>query len=340
MVDEGTLVAVALAVAPSLALLWYFHRSDRFREPRKVIWITFALGVGTCVPVLAVGHYIEGILPTTQSPYARAFFEAFILAAAIEELFKFLVLTIYSANTRAFDEPMDGVVYGVVASLGFATLENILYVSGGGLSTAIMRAFTAVPHHAFDGALMGSFVGLALAWHRRRVWLYMAGYGVAVLFHGLYDYPLMVTSHLAPAGLGPGTVLLGAVLPLAVAGLLLLQWWLVTRILRRFRAEQTATGMPDEEEPLVSERVDAVMDKVMRKTTGSVGGKILVIAGPIVLGLGGLLFLIAVVMGLRGAGAGESAATTLGLEQLGVLMSVAGAVGLVVGRRFQRSASG
>ena len=78
-----------------------------------------------------------------------------------EETFKYLVLTRYSARHRAFDEPMDGIVYGAVASLGFAALENLLYVGSGDLGTAVARAATAVPGHAFTGAIMGYYVGQA-----------------------------------------------------------------------------------------------------------------------------------------------------------------------------------
>ena len=85
-----------------------------------------------------------------------------VLGAAIpEELFKFLVLRWYVWRKPHFDEPLDGVVYGATASLGFATLENILYVGSHGLEMAVLRALTAVPGHAFTGVVMGAFLGRA-----------------------------------------------------------------------------------------------------------------------------------------------------------------------------------
>ena len=81
------------------------------------------------------------------------------VAAIPEEFVKLAILVGYNMRHHAFDEPMDGIVYGVVASLGFATLENMLFVFEGGISVAVSRAFTAVPLHAFVGAIMGYYVG-------------------------------------------------------------------------------------------------------------------------------------------------------------------------------------
>jgi hypothetical protein len=118
-----------------------------------------------------------------------------VVAAAVEEGFKFLVLWFYSARHDAFDEPMDGIVYGVAASLGFAALENVGYVLatdllGAGASTAAARAVTAVPAHAAFGVLMGACIGVAkFAGHRQRFWL-LLGLAGAIGLHGLYNFGL------------------------------------------------------------------------------------------------------------------------------------------------------
>jgi RsiW-degrading membrane proteinase PrsW (M82 family) len=106
----------------------------------------------------------------TSSAFARAAVIGFFGAAIPEKLFKFAVLFFYCRRLTDFDEPMDGIVYGVTASLGFATLENVLYVLNGGIGHAIMRAFTAVSGHALFGAVMGSYFGLShLTPGRRRL---------------------------------------------------------------------------------------------------------------------------------------------------------------------------
>jgi RsiW-degrading membrane proteinase PrsW (M82 family) len=219
------------AVVPSLLLVWYFHRRDIYPEPAPILWATFGLGVLTALPVLAVAVIMTFLLSAIDQPFLRAILEAFLLAAGPEELFKLLVLLGFSMRSREFDEPMDGVVYGVVASLGFAAAENVLYVFFGGYGIAFLRAVTAVPMHAFLGAILGYFVGQAFV-RIERPWVqYLRGYGAAVLLHGLYDAPLLVIGELKT---GIPTLLLSFV-TLAVLGIS--GWWAVN-LVHRLRREQ------------------------------------------------------------------------------------------------------
>src|ERR1051325_6229540 len=154
----------AFAGVPTFLLLGYFRARDLNPEPAKMLWATFALGVLICFPVLPFEWASEWILsPLKPSPYFHGFFDALFGAAMPEEFFKFLVVALFCARSKEFDEPMDGIVYGAVASLGFASLENIGYVfgEGGGMGIAMLRALTAVPGHAFMGAIMGYFIGQA-----------------------------------------------------------------------------------------------------------------------------------------------------------------------------------
>ena len=95
---------------------------------------------------------------------------------------------------KAFDEPYDGITYSVMVSMGFATLENILYVAEGGMSTAIMRMFLAVPAHAAFAVIMGYYVGLAkFNPSKRNIYLIFGVIGASAL-HGAYDFALMQQS--------------------------------------------------------------------------------------------------------------------------------------------------
>lgn len=195
------LVLTALsALVPSLLLVWFFRSRDAHPEPAGTVWATFGLGVASIVPTLIVALPVAVALEAASlSPVPRGLLDAFLSAALPEEAFKLAVLLLFAVRRPAFDEPMDGVVYGVVASLGFATLENVLYTAQGGLPIAVVRAFTAVPMHAFCGAVMGYYVGRwrfpqetgagrgALA----------AAFALPALFHGLYDFPLMALGHMA-----------------------------------------------------------------------------------------------------------------------------------------------
>jgi RsiW-degrading membrane proteinase PrsW (M82 family) len=144
-------LTIPAAVIPSLLLLWHFYRKDKYPEPPRVVFVTFGLGVLTVIPVVIVALSVIFIVSKRENPYAYGAAIGCLSAGAPEEFFKFTVIYFYCMRHSAFDEPIDGLVHGVSASLGFATLKNILYVSQGGLIMALARALTAVPLHASLG---------------------------------------------------------------------------------------------------------------------------------------------------------------------------------------------
>ncbi len=218
--------ALALAIAalvPAFLLLWFFVSRDANPEPRGVLARTFLLGVLVPIPVVPMALMLEGAGASLGGAYGGAFKQAILGAAIPEELFKFAVLRFYIWKHPAFDEPMDGIVYGATASLGFAALENLLYVGGGGTAVAILRAFTAVPGHATWGAIMGAYVGRArFAPPEQARGLMVRGVLWCIALHGAYDFLLFTRSALAL--LAPLVLVFGFV-------------W-VWRILRSARAEQ------------------------------------------------------------------------------------------------------
>lgn len=227
-----SLLAVS-AVVPSALLVWYFHARDAYPEPPRVLWTTFGLGVLTVFPILLIGYPLQQAVELVPNPIASSLLGALFVAAIPEEFVKLLVLLGYNMRNRAFDEPMDGIVYGVVASLGFATLENILFVFGGGMSVAVSRAFTAVPLHAFVGAIMGYYVGQAWRVPAERTRYIISGYGFAVLLHMLYDFPLMAMADVEDVR----TVFVLGVCTLIV---LFVCWMWTLRLVRRLRRDQLA----------------------------------------------------------------------------------------------------
>ncbi len=232
-------VAVS-AIAPSMLLMWYFYKRDVFPEPGKVLWITFGLGVLTVFPVLLVAGPASLVVTEIPGSALNGFSTAFLLAAIPEEFFKFTVVWLYASRHVEFDEPMDGIVYGAVASLGFATFENVMYVAGGGTEVAILRAITAVPLHAFLGAIMGYFVGQArfAPEGKGRGMLWGLAIGVPILLHGLYDFPLLAMGHANEHGVSPGPLLFAALL--IVPATLLFAWVYSVKQVRRLHAEQIA----------------------------------------------------------------------------------------------------
>jgi len=224
------------AIVPSILLMWYFYSRDIFPEPHRVLWTTFALGVASIVPAVLVSIALSNLVPTPSSPGLLGLRAAFIEAAMPEELCKLAVVWLYCARHEEFDEPIDGIVYGVAASLGFATLENVLYVSNGGSQVALLRALTAVPGHAFYGAVMGYYVSRARFADSGRGSALAAAYIVPTLFHGIYDFPLLAARE---AGDDASTWVLVALV--LVPGTLI---WNGRLAVLRARALRPAHGVP------------------------------------------------------------------------------------------------
>jgi RsiW-degrading membrane proteinase PrsW (M82 family) len=123
---------------------------------------------------------------------AEAAYQAFIVAGFTEELFKFLALYLLVWRSPSFNEKFDGIVYAVFVSLGFAAVENVMYVMDGGYQTAIVRAITAVPAHALFGITMGYYFGIAHMYSELRSSYLIKALLMPILLHGIYDFILMV----------------------------------------------------------------------------------------------------------------------------------------------------
>lgn len=191
-------VLLFVALAPGLFLIWYFWHRDRYEpEPKKKIIVIFLLGGAAILPAMVLELALEAGVRAVSAGLFRCFLTSFFVIAPVEEMLKFFVVKKWAYNSREFDEVMDGIVYTVSASLGFATFENIVYVISYGLGTGILRAFLAVPGHAFYGAVMGSYIGWAKFSGGKAGKLILIGILLAVGFHGLYDFLLLTETLLA-----------------------------------------------------------------------------------------------------------------------------------------------
>lgn len=231
------ILTVILTFLPTLVLITFFYRRDMNREPRKTLTITLLYGGLAFVPVVIVENILSNLgLLTGTSPLIFNFYDMIVNVAAPEETFKLLVILLYSARTSAFDEPMDGLVYGVAAALGFATVENIFYVLEGGLGTAITRALLSVPSHAFWGAILGYSVG-QVRFKKRKAGFVLSGLLIAILLHGLFNFFLVtIESAGAYTDALAGFMILGLLFLLFTVFALEMVW--ILRTIRRLRAEQ------------------------------------------------------------------------------------------------------
>ena len=154
-----------LAAAPVLIIAIFIYIRDRYeKEPIGLLLKTLLAGSLTTIPVVFVNGWLAG-----YSEYftglSQAGYTAFVMAACVEEFFKFLALYLLIWRNREFNEKFDGIVYAVYISLGFALVENIMYVTNYGEEAGYMRALTAVPAHALFGVTMGYYFAFAKFGH-------------------------------------------------------------------------------------------------------------------------------------------------------------------------------
>ena len=184
-----TYLLFLFAVPPPLFLAYLIYKLDRYeKEPVGVCLRVFFYGCLTVIPVIIIEPIVIAFINSL-------FFQIFLGVALVEEYFKFLVVKNYAYKRESFNEPFDGIVYAVIASLGFALVENIGYVFGSAeeeqLFTAIARMFTAIPLHALAGVLMGYFLGKAKFDKFNEKTLIVKGLLSAIILHTAYDYFLL-----------------------------------------------------------------------------------------------------------------------------------------------------
>jgi RsiW-degrading membrane proteinase PrsW (M82 family) len=183
-----------LALGPGIALAVYIYYSDKWEpEPKALVIKSFILGGLACFPSYYYEDTFLKILdwegiggPQKYSPWWHIPVYAFFGVALAEELCKFLFLKAFICDNQEFSEPFDGLVYGGMVGCGFATVENLLYVLPLGQEVGIIRMFTAVPGHVFEGMILGYFMGRAKFSLASENDL-MKGLGLVVVLHGIYD---------------------------------------------------------------------------------------------------------------------------------------------------------
>jgi protease PrsW len=182
---------IALAALPGLLICWYIYHSDKYdKEPRLHLVICFILGMLITFPILRIESWATRSGWDNPEHLGVALFASFIIVALTEEAAKFSILLAYPYPRAFFNEPMDGIVYAVMISMGFATFENVLYAGRFGWNTTLLRAFTAVPAHAAFAIIMGYFVGQSKFTFSRRARRRMLAVGLLAPFavHGTYDF--------------------------------------------------------------------------------------------------------------------------------------------------------
>ncbi len=198
----SNIFALVIGLLPSFVWLYFFIREDeRHPEPKRLILYAFLAGCLSTFFVIGPQSLIQGFMPKIGfDPYSPA--SLFVLGA-IEELFKFIAVYVVIAWRRDFDEPIDAMIYMIVAALGFAAVENIASVFKGGdllmggpsqVDIASLRFVGATLLHSLASAIVGYYWGLSLI-HRAPLSRYIAeGIGVATLLHAVFNSLILIFS--------------------------------------------------------------------------------------------------------------------------------------------------
>lgn len=222
---ETTLVAltpisIALlgGVLPALVWLWFWHKQDReCPEPKGLILLSFIAGMAIVYLVLPVEKYISYSLPwisqTIHTLSIQLNFSAptdeslkIFLWSFTEEFAKFLVVFLIALQSKYFDEPLDAIIYLITAALGFAAMENALYIlrdlAQGGLSQIILdgnlRFIGATILHTVSSAFIGITLALAF-YYSRYVKIFVIALGIlaASLLHTYFNLSIMGTQNVS-----------------------------------------------------------------------------------------------------------------------------------------------
>ncbi len=251
---------MAAAIAPALLLLWLAVAADSRPESARPVLVALLLGALSAVAAGIVELALQLVLPTPHGIILAAIEKAVPLAAIPEEVLKVSLIAAIALRSREFDEPMDGVVYGTAVGLGFAMLENLLYVFGNTnwQTVAAVRGVLSVPLHGAFGAIAGASVararftgilGSARSIPGRRARLFALAVLVPTALHGMFDTAVFVVA-LTPKGtLDSAGGVLGVVLAMLAAlvvgiGTITIAIVLALRIARRQKAWMETRRLP------------------------------------------------------------------------------------------------
>nr|ARR75627.1 PrsW family intramembrane metalloprotease [uncultured bacterium] len=186
------IVSTVLSLAFGFFWLWWYYRQDVFdKEPKRFVLLIFILSM----PLSVLAGLLEYTLDQGSGLYSEksGFFVAALfylgVVAVIEELAKFFVVFTVAYPNKAFNEPMDGIVYAAAAAVGFASFENVFYVLNKGPLVLLLRGPFSTLGHVLFSALWGAALGLSLNEPDRskRFRMITVGLVLSILAHGAYN---------------------------------------------------------------------------------------------------------------------------------------------------------
>lgn len=232
----------AAAIAPALLLLWLVIAADERPGPPAMVWAAFVLGAAS-VSLLGLARLpFASMASVTEPPWLALLLRSVFGIAAPEELVKIAAIAAIASMRRKPADPMDTVVYGAAAGLGFAAYENLAYLMQHAdiwRSLAVLRSVLTVPFHGALGVIAGAYIaiarsGTALGAHRHardwaRIRNRIAIFAVPIAVHASFDTPLLALQQ-SPDLSGFDAFVLEATTMLVGFGTILFAAYLVRRV--------------------------------------------------------------------------------------------------------------
>jgi protease PrsW len=203
LISLPTVIGTA-AIAPALLILWLVIAAGERPEPATKVWTAFLLGAASISLLGAARAPFARILAAPENPWLAQALHSLFGVAVPEEAVKILVIVAVTARRKPFADPMDTVVYGAAAGLGFAAYENLAYLVQHAdiwRALAALRSVLTVPFHGALGVIAGAYLaiarsGTALGAHRRhRDWARISSWMLVLLapvgLHAAFDFPLL-----------------------------------------------------------------------------------------------------------------------------------------------------
>lgn len=190
------LLLFILALLPVVLLGYLIYSKDSEKEPIKLLWKLFFGGILSAGLTLGISYLLNQFFPEVLYHQGMRGFSLFIYTffsvSLVEEISKFVVTYFISYHNKEYDQFYDMIVYAVFIALGFAWVENLLYVYEGGLKIALLRGLVAVPTHVSVAVFMGYYLSLSkiadLNRYSSKVKYLLLSIFVPMLLHGVYDY--------------------------------------------------------------------------------------------------------------------------------------------------------
>ena len=185
---------IVVAFAPGVFWLWYFTRKSGYRPgPRRLLAFTFLLGMVATIPAGILNSiFVDESVVSEEAGLISVAVAMLLVVGPVEETAKFMAVRLFAYRSLYFDEPTDGLLYAAAASLGFASLENLIYVLEFGPGVMILRAPLSTLAHVIFASVWGHELGLRTQHEGRRRGSLLIAILAAATVHGMFNVALFV----------------------------------------------------------------------------------------------------------------------------------------------------